>query len=88
MRDGSRHFYDFPEILSFESCREFLKTLGGAEITGYLTDQVTEVWIDLNFRGHKFSVNNQCGEYWCFVENPACSDEILGEFVAHCEKLG
>ena len=88
MHDGSRNFYDLSEnTVGWSKLYKYLGKLRGVNKTGFLTDQVTEVWMDFEFRGEKFSVNNQCGDYWFFVENPACSDEILLEIVAHCEKL-
>jgi hypothetical protein len=35
--------------------------------------------------GQRFSVNNQFGEYWFFVDNPRCSEEILEAVLGHCE---
>jgi hypothetical protein len=36
----------------------------GAVITQFLTDGVTEGWIDFTYRGSDFSVNDQFGSYW------------------------
>jgi hypothetical protein len=44
--------------------REWAMRLAGAKETGFVTDQVTEVWLDFEFRGQKFSINNQHGNYW------------------------
>jgi len=43
------------------------------------------VWIDFTYRGHQFSINNQFGNYWFFVDNPQCSEEILEAVLGHCE---
>ena len=88
VNDGSRNFMDLPEdLIGWNSLYEYLGLLDGAEKTGYLTDRVTEVWMDFSFRGYDFSVNNQMGNYWFFAENPQCPEDILLEIAVHCEKL-
>lgn len=87
MKDGSRNFADLPEVVSFDELREHGRTLRGAVETGFATDWVTEVWLDLYYRDHRFSINNQMGEYWFFVEQPDCADEILIDFVRHFEQV-
>ena len=32
-------------------------------------------------------MNNQCGEWWFFVTDPACADEILDAVLLHFETL-
>lgn len=87
MKDGSRNFADLPESVFFDELREIAKRFDNAIVTGFVTDWVTEVWLDFEYRGHKFSINNQYGEYWFFVENPNCPDEILLEVVEHFERF-
>jgi hypothetical protein len=87
MNDGSRHFAELPETVFFDKLREIAKRLEGATETGFLTDWITEVWLDFELRGHQFSVNNQFGGYWFLVENPDCPDEILLEVVEHFQKF-
>ena len=86
MNDGSRNFADLPETVFFDELREIAGKLDGARETGFVTDWVTEVWLDFEFRGHKFSINNQNGDYWFFVEKPDCPDEILLEVAGHFQK--
>jgi len=85
MNDGSRHFGDLPESIGWHKLRNHIKLLEGAQITGFVTDNITEVWIDFTYRGHQFSINNQFGNYWFFVDNPQCSEEILEAVLGHCE---
>ena len=63
MNDGSRKFAEIPETVFFDELREFAKSLEGAKETGSLTDWVTEVWLDFEYREHKFTINNQFGDY-------------------------
>ncbi|HWB73467.1 MAG TPA: hypothetical protein VG755_00900 [Nannocystaceae bacterium] len=91
MNDGSRHFGDVPEhydatVPEWEVLREHVRTLAGAELTGYVTDHVTEAWIDFTWRGHSFSLNNQHGQWWFFVADPTCPDELLEGVLDHFEK--
>lgn len=83
--DGSRWFAALPESRSWSDVHAHLSSLAGVHITEYLTDDVTEVWIDFAYRGHTFSVNNQFGEYWFFVKQPNCPNDILTEVVSHCQ---
>ncbi len=83
MSDGCRHFAELPETVFFDVLREYAATLEGSSETAFVTDWVTEVWLDFDFSGHKFSINNQMGEYWFFVQDPDCSDEILGKVREH-----
>lgn len=87
MHDGSRHFEMLPQSVWWYELRDHISTLDGATITGFLTDDVTEAWIDFTYKGELFSVNDQHGFYWFFVDNPGCPDEVLEEVVAHCKLL-
>ena len=86
MHDGSRHFAALPETIGWDELRNHIALLPGTEITGFITDHITEVWIDFTYSGHKFSVNNQYGDYWFFVEDVDCPEEILAEVIGHCEQ--
>lgn len=87
MPDGSRHFGGFPERGLAEPdwhvLRDAIATLVGAVPTGFVTDAVTEAWIDFRCGGHSFSLNNQHGEWWCFVQDPAAPDELLRRVLTH-----
>lgn len=87
MRDGSRHFAALPETEPWESLHEHVWRLEGVSGAGVMTDGVTEAWIDFTYRGHEFSVNNQSGEFWFFVEDPACPAEVLEAVLSHCKLL-
>lgn len=87
MNDGSRHFFEIPETVFFDELQEIAKKLNGANETNFITDWVTEVWLDFEYRGHQFSINNQHGNYWFFVENPHCLDKILSEVAEHFRKF-
>jgi len=87
MHDGSRHFGSFPERGLAEPdwhlLRAAIPQLAGAEQTGFVTDQVTEAWLDFTYAGHEFSLNNQHGEWWCFVREPAAPDVALRALLRH-----
>lgn len=87
MNDGSRHFADLPEAVFFDEFADHVEKLEGAEITEFITDGVLEMWLDFDYCGYKFSVNNQFGDYWFFVTEPNCPDEILLEITDHFRKL-
>jgi len=87
MNDGSRHFGDLPQTVSWYEMRDHITRLDGAKLTGFITDDITEAWIDFSYCGYKFSVNDQFGEYWFFVDNPNCPDEILEAVLSRCAML-
>jgi hypothetical protein len=92
MRDGQRHFAGLPEtydveVPQWDRLRDHVVLLPGATLTGFVTDHVTEAWIDFAYRGYGFAANNQHGEWWLFVDDPSCPDEILGEVVDHLARL-
>ena len=85
MKDGSRQFGGLPQTILWHDLRDHIASLDGAKVTGFITDNITEAWIDFTYREQRFSVNDQFGEYWFFVENPNCPDEILEAVLRHCE---
>ena len=87
MKDGSRHFCVLPERISFEQLKIHTAKLRDARIRDILTDSVIEIWLDFDFHGERFSINNQFGEYWFFVKNPDCPDATLSQVRKHFEIL-
>jgi len=87
MNDGSRCFASLPQTASWEEVRNQIRDIPGAEVVGFLSDGVTEAWIDFTFQGHKFTINDQMGEYWFFVESANCPDAALREILGHFDNL-
>ena len=87
MRDGSRCFVSLQPSAGWKVVRDHAARLEQAHVTSFITDSVTEAWIDFDYAGYKFSINDAPGEYWFFVNDPACPETIL-QFVAnHFEAL-
>lgn len=86
-RDGSRHFLSLPETSFYTELRDHFARLPGATVTGFVTDEVTEAWLDFEYRSHRFAVNNVFGEYWFFVADPGCPEWILDEVAVHAAVL-
>src|SRR5690348_14396264 len=87
MADGSRFFWSLPQTRDWYNLRDHIAMLEGAVLTDFLTAYVTEAWIDFDYMGHHFSVNDTDGDYWFFVDDPHCPDAILYAVLAHCETL-
>lgn len=92
MHDGSRHFGSLPETYDVASpqwyaLRDHVASLAGAALRGFVTDDVTEAWIDFSFGAHSFSINNQLGDWLFFVEDPACPDAVMAAVLDHFERL-
>jgi hypothetical protein len=85
--DGSRHFLSLPQSALFDDIRDHVEKLPGARLTGYLTDGIVEVWIDFQYSRYSFTINNQFGEYWFFVADPTCPQELLIDIAEHFGKL-
>ncbi len=83
MHDGSRMFLSLPESVPWNRTRDYITKLSGAVVTGYLTDNVTEVWIDFDYQGYRFTINNPCGEYWFFVHEASCPESVLKSVAEH-----
>ena len=87
MHDGSRQFAELPEVCSWDEFRQHIECLAGAMVIDYVTDDVTEMWLDFSFCGHTFTVNNQFGDFWFFVRDSACPDDVLTAIVEHCAPI-
>jgi len=77
MADGSRNFLLLP-VGKTPPIRLLFRvlTLWGAYPTAYVPSQA-ESWIDFKYGNHHFSINNQFGDFWFFVRDPDCPNDIL-----------
>src|SRR6266550_2371833 len=87
MHDGSRQFGELPQSATWYKLRQHIGTLNGASVTEFITDDITEAWIDFSLRGYQFTVNNQFGDYWFFANDAQAPDEILETILSHCRSL-
>jgi hypothetical protein len=87
MTDGSRLFATLPMTVLWDRVHDHVAKLEGADQSGFLCDGVTEAWIDFRYCNHAFTINDQFDEYWLFVDDPACPDEILFSVIGHFEAL-
>lgn len=80
-----------PETVSYSSLCRHIRRLTGAKLTFPNTDLIEDyaiaMWFDFNYRGYEFSINNQFGEYWFFVNDPTCPDKILEIVAQHFSRL-
>ena len=81
--DGSRQFAAFPQTRLWYDVRDHVSSLAGAILTGFVCDNVTEARIDFTYGGQSFTINDQFGEYWFFVNDPNCSEELLADVARH-----
>lgn len=92
MNDGSRHFGELPETYDpkqpeWHRIKQHVPSLAGAELASFVTDDVTEAWIVFSFSGQRFSLNNQQGMWWFFVEDVACPEALMQRVLDHFEQL-
>lgn len=87
MKDGSRRFGTLPMTVLWHTVRDHVARLRGANLSDFVCDGMTEAWIDFRYCSHNFTINDQFGEYWLFVNDPACPDQILIDVIRHFETL-
>jgi len=85
--DGSRRFVSLPATKDWYAVRDHVQSLAGATLTRFLRDGVTEAWIDFAYLGESYSINDQFGEYWFFVNDPACCEQAMHAVRAHWAAL-
>ena len=85
--DGSRQFAALPQTASWRKLRRHLEALAGVRLTDFVTDSVSEGWLDFTYDGQRLTVNDQFGQYWFFVDDPAAPDELLRRVAEHCHSL-
>lgn len=87
MHDGSRNFGELRQTASWYEVRDHISVLEDAELTRFVCDDITEAWICFRYRGHDFSINDKFGDYWFFVQDPACPDLILHTVIEHFREI-
>jgi hypothetical protein len=84
--DGSRHFASLPKITPWEVVQGHVLLLGGAKLVNCV-DRAPPIWLDFDFRGHRFVVHRHDNQIQLFVRDPGCSDLILYEVGRHFETV-
>lgn len=77
MADGSRNFAALPHTVAWDEVRDHVEALQGARLTGFVMNATGEAWLDFAYAGYDFSINNQVGELWFFVEDASCPEPTL-----------
>jgi hypothetical protein len=86
MKDGSRNFILLPQTVPPLRLIPRIVTLWGAFPTAYVPS-LAESWIDFRYRRQNFSINNQFGDFWFFVEDASCPTDILERVANHFSKF-
>ena len=86
--DGSRLFLQLPQTCPPSRLLWRIICFGGLP-TAFVSDWVTgETWMDFRYKSQKFSVHNPYGvEYWFFVKNSACPEDILHRLAEYFTRL-
>ncbi|TLD70560.1 hypothetical protein FEM03_12625 [Phragmitibacter flavus] len=87
MPDGSRLFIEFPIRHPWSLIHSHLATLDELTITRFVTDDITEGWLDFTFLHHEFTVHDPLDSYLVFVKAPACDIFIQLEILEHLRNL-
>lgn len=84
--DGSRRFLCLPKTTDWEGLRGHLAQLPGLRVANYLAGGFAPM-LDFFYWGHRFSIQEQSGEFWFTVLDPMCSDLTLYQIAIHVEGL-
>lgn len=76
MKDGSRHFLSLPESCSSNTLKTHLERIPGIRVCDTMQGGF-QWWMSFQCLGWRFSINNPFGEFWFFVEDANCPEEIL-----------
>ena len=87
MNDASRLFGTLVHTMLWDDVYAHVAKLPGALPTGFVSDHITEAWIDFVYCGCHFSINDQFGDYWFFVRDPACPEDVLQRVLTHFKAL-
>jgi hypothetical protein len=85
--DNARHFVDFPEVVFFDQLSDHLEKLPGLEIVEFEMDGVVAVWLEFDYAGNHFFVDNHLADFRFFVEHPDCEEDILLAIAGHLRVL-
>jgi hypothetical protein len=85
--DGSRTIAALSRRAPWRRLCQHHAALPGVELGEFLTDGVTEGWLDFTYGGHGFTVNDQFGEYWFFVDDASAPEDLLCGLVEYCQRL-
>src|ERR1700757_690128 len=66
-------FYRFPQTRFWHELRDHLLALPGLAVTDFTDASVVGSWLDFTFRGYRFTINAESGEFVFFVEKAAAS---------------
>ncbi len=87
LRDGSRVFGELPLRASLVQVRDHALRLPRATIVGFASGHVPEAWIDFEWEGHTFTIDDRPSAYLLSVADGACDEALLGTVLAHFEQL-
>lgn len=87
MADGSRLFTVLPGTFSWREIRTHLEALQDLRLGEFLTDEVTEAWLDFTWFGQGFTIHGSMGEYRVFASEGDCPTLILTWLMEHFRRM-
>lgn len=86
--DGSRHFAVIDQNAGLRAMRNRVLQLKNAKVVNFIDEGIAKPWFDFTFRGHRFLIHCENGEYLLYVQDPQCPDLILFEVGQHLDSSG
>jgi hypothetical protein len=83
----SYSFCRFPQARFWHELRDHLVTLPGVAVINFADAPVVGSWLDFDFRGHRFTINADSGEFVFFVADTDCPESVLAEITTHFESF-
>jgi len=88
MKDGSLLFAEISEGITWEQLKYHIEGLEQLYIMDFLTDGVTEAWLDFYYYGQIFSIHSpMMGGYLLYAKDHNCPAFMLMELIVHFRKL-
>jgi len=85
--DGSRRFTHLRRVADWNSVRDHVLLLPGAEMVNFIGGELAGDWLDFSFRGRRFLIRSRDDHLHLYVDDPQCSDLVLYQVGRHFEQL-
>lgn len=87
MADGSLFFAELSGSISWADLGDHLKRIDQLRIMKFVTDGITEAWLDFDYYGQHFTVHCPLDTYFVFAQDFDCPAFMLTELIVHFQKL-
>ena len=87
MADGSVLFAELSGNISWAELRDHLERIDQLLIMKFVTDGITEAWLDFYYHGQHCTVHCPLDDYLVFAQDGNCPAFMLMELIEHFRML-